>query len=114
MIHDERCLSELERLAEERGLKILKGGRFYHCVGIGQDKGEAVSRLMRRYPDHVSVGLGDNFNDVALLDAVDIPILIPHHEGAYIPYERTGLRRAPHKGSLGWCKSLEELFDVAR
>ncbi len=112
LIRDERRLTELEVLAERMGLKILKGGRFYHCVGIGQDKGEAIKRLKRRYPEYVSIGLGDNYNDTAMLDAVEIPILIPHHEGRYIEYERKGLIRAEHKGSRGWNEALKRVFDV--
>ncbi|OQX74074.1 MAG: hypothetical protein B6D59_03715 [Campylobacteraceae bacterium 4484_4] len=110
LIRDERRLTELEVLAETMGLKILKGGRFYHCVGINQDKGEAVRRLKKRYPGYLSIGLGDNYNDVAMLDVVEVPILIPHHKGRYIEYERKGLIRAKHKGSLGWRESLEEVL----
>lgn len=110
LIHDERMLTELEALAETQGLKILKGGRFYHCVGINQDKGEAVKRALKRYDNHISIGLGDNYNDIAMLNVVDIPILIPHHQGRYIDYTHQSLIKAPHKGSEGWSEALKEIL----
>ena len=110
LIHDERKLSALEKLAEQRGMKILKGGRFYHCVGIDQDKGKAVSQVLTHYHDSHSIGLGDNYNDVEMLQVVDTPILIPHHKGKYIDVQIKGLVKAPHKGSLGWNEALQKVL----
>jgi len=110
LIRDERRLTELEVLAELEGMKILKGGRFYHLVGIDQDKGKAVKLALKNYPDHISVGLGDNYNDIDMLKVVDIPILIPHHEGRYIELELKNLIKAKHKGALGWSEALGEII----
>lgn len=112
LIHDERRLTELEVIAEAQGMKILKGGRFYHCVGINQDKGMAVQRAMKHFSGHTSIGLGDNYNDVAMLKVVDIPVLIPHHKGRYIDIEITNLIKAPHKGSLGWNEALKGILNA--
>ena len=35
-------MDALRALAAEHGLKITRGGRFYHLIGAGQDKGAAV------------------------------------------------------------------------
>lgn len=110
LIHDERRLTELEVMAESHGLKILKGGRFYHCVGIDQDKGLAVKCALKHYPNRISIGLGDNYNDVEMLKVVDIPVLIPHHEGKFIDFEFKNLIKAPYKGSLGWHESLQKIL----
>ncbi len=110
LIHDERKLTALEKLAEEQGMKILKGGRFYHCVGINQDKGKAVSKVLEIHPKSYSIGLGDNYNDVDMLRVVDTPILIPHHEGKYIDVEIPLLIKAAHKGSLGWNETLKKIL----
>ncbi len=110
LIHDERKLTALEKLAEAQGMKILKGGRFYHCVGINQDKGKAVSKVLEHYHDSYSIGLGDNYNDVDMLRVVDTPILIPHHEGKYIDVEIPNLIKALHKGSLGWNETLKKIL----
>lgn len=110
LIYDERRLTELEVMAESHGMKILKGGRFYHCVGINQDKGLAVQSALQHYPDSVSIGLGDNYNDVAMLKVVDIPVLIPHHEGRYIDFDLENLIKTPYKGSLGWHEALKKIL----
>ncbi|HIP46476.1 MAG TPA: HAD-IIB family hydrolase [Campylobacterales bacterium] len=110
LIHDERKLTALEKLAEEQGMKILKGGRFYHCVGINQDKGKAVSRVLELFSDSHSIGLGDNYNDVDMLRVVDTPILLPHHKGKYIDVQIDNLIKAPHKGSLGWNETLKKIL----
>ena len=110
LIKDERKLTALEKLAEEVGMKILKGGRFYHLVGIEQDKGKAVSRVLELYHDSHAIGLGDNYNDVDMLRVVDTPVLIPHHEGKYIDVTIPNLIYAAHKGSLGWNESLKKIL----
>ena len=110
LIKDEQKLTALEKLAEENGMKILKGGRFYHCVGIDQDKGKAVEKVLEFFHDTHAIGLGDNYNDVDMLRVVDTPILIPHHEGRFIDVEIEGLLKAPHKGSLGWNTMLKKVL----
>ncbi|MCH9813247.1 MAG: HAD-IIB family hydrolase [Epsilonproteobacteria bacterium] len=112
LIHDERRLTELEVLAEAQGMKILKGGRFYHCVGIDQDKGMAVERAMKHFEGYTSIGLGDNYNDIAMLNVVNIPVLIPHHEGKYIDFSLEGLHKASHKGSKGWNSALKGILSA--
>ncbi len=110
LIYDERRLTELEVIAEKKGMKILKGGRFYHCVGINQDKGEAVKKAQKHYPGRVTIGLGDNYNDVAMLRVVNTAVLIPHHKGKYIDFEIKNLIKAPYKGSLGWNSALKDIL----
>lgn len=110
LVKDERRLSELEKLAELHGMKILKGGRFYHCVGIAQDKGVAVQKVLSLFDKRISIGLGDNYNDVEMLKVVDIPILIPHHKGRYIDTKIDNLIKAPFKGSSGWNESLKKIL----
>ena len=107
---DEERLTALEKIAESNGLKILKGGRFYHCVGIAQDKGVAVEKVLSLFPNRVSIALGDNYNDIEMLKVVDIPILIPHHEGRYIDTSIKNIIKAPFKGSLGWNETLKKIL----
>lgn len=110
LIRDERRLSELEVLAEERGFKILKGGRFYHCVGINQDKGKAVEQVLKKFSDKRSIGLGDNYNDVDMLKVVDIPILIPRHNKKFINYDHEKLIKADFRGAKGWNEALKKVL----
>ncbi len=66
---------------EQEGLTWTRGGRLYHIRGH-HNKGQAALALLDLYrkwrPNIVSVGLGDGLNDISLLEAVDVPIVIPN------------------------------------
>ncbi|MDH3595585.1 MAG: HAD-IIB family hydrolase [Rhodospirillales bacterium] len=97
-------------------LPVTQGDRFYHLSA--SDKGRAVSVLMglfkRAHPDAVSVGIGDTLNDLPLLDAVDVPIVVQLDDGGYdrrvvVP----GLRYADGVGPAGWNAAVTMLVDGA-
>jgi len=106
----------LQGLAVERGIKITKGGRFHHMIGVNQDKGEAVKMVRdifdRKHGEkHLTIGLGDSINDVPMLNNVDMPVLIPHPERGYLEASFPGLIRAGEPGSKGWNDVMEMLLD---
>lgn len=72
-------LTPLYRAAENRGLLITSGGRFYHLQGKN-DKAKGMERVTAwyraRYKDVVAIALGDSPNDFAMLERADIPVLI--------------------------------------
>ena len=76
---DERDPEVLYDAAEQRGLNITSGGRFYHLHGKN-DKGVAVDRLVAWYGEqhsHVTtMALGDSPNDFSMLKRVTHPVLI--------------------------------------
>jgi mannosyl-3-phosphoglycerate phosphatase len=116
LIEDPRRIEELAAVAEPQGLQITAGGRFFHLIGIRQDKGRAVRRCTEIFASHiagriVTAGLGDSANDIAMLKSVDIPILIPHPDGTYETVELPGLVRADVPGSRGWNEAVIRLFD---
>jgi mannosyl-3-phosphoglycerate phosphatase len=112
---DEDKASELMARAAARGLKIIRGGRFFHLVGDGQDKGKAVTLvrdLFQAYWDEacITIGLGDSLNDLPMLEVVEIPILIPNPHGRPPDIGWDRLVRAPHPGSRGWGEALLEVL----
>ena len=114
VIKDERILSKVEPLVEKCGLKIMKGGRFYHCMSIHQDKGKAVKEVIKRYkkikPSLKTVALGDNYNDIPMLKEVDIPVLIPRYNHKFIEFDKKDLIHAKYPGSKGWSESLKRIL----
>lgn len=98
----------LDNLAKSHGMKITRGGRFYHLMGLRQDKGAAVRlvqdmfrRQMGEYM--ISVGIGDRENDQPMLQEVDIPVLIPHPGADYSDISSLpGLVKAKAPGARGW------------
>jgi mannosyl-3-phosphoglycerate phosphatase len=95
-------------------LTITQGQRFHHLSA--SDKGRAVSVLLdlfkRARPDTLSVGIGDTLNDLPLLAAVDIPILVQLVDGGYdsrVAVSR--LRYAEGVGPAGWNAAVTTLVD---
>jgi len=118
LIDDDGMISDLQALAEATGFTITRGGRFHHLMGAGQDKGIAVRRaasVIRRNMSQplCTIGLGDSANDAAMLQRVDIPILIPHPDGSFEGLDVAGLRKARHPGSRGWNEMVLEMLDSA-
>ena len=106
----------LDNLAKSHGMKITRGGRFYHLMGLRQDKGAAVrlvQDIFRRQmgENMISIGIGDRDNDQPMLREVDIPVLIPHPEGGYSDIHLTGLVKAEAPGARGWNDVVERILN---
>jgi mannosyl-3-phosphoglycerate phosphatase len=106
----------LQDLAMERGIKVTKGGRFHHMIGVYQDKGEAI-KIVRDVFDrhegkrHLTIGIGDSINDLPMLNNVDIPVLIPHPVRGCLEASLPGLVRAGSPGCKGWNDIMESILD---
>lgn len=108
---------ELAALAKTGNLRVTRGGRFYHLMGAGQDKGVAVDAVFRAFQAGgaekiLSIGLGDSENDRLFLSRMDIPILIPHPSRGFLNMAHPRLIRAFHPGSRGWNDAVGEVLDV--
>jgi mannosyl-3-phosphoglycerate phosphatase len=114
---DHEDIRAIESYAHSVGLKITRGGRFYHLLGMSQDKGTAVRKLIEIYRDHLkpamvtSIGLGDSENDLPMLEQVDIPVLIPNPHSRQNNFSLKGLILAEKTGSLGWGDTVGYILD---
>jgi len=105
------------KAVELRGrLRWTKGGRFHHLLGHA-GKRPAVSilaALYRRWNPAVRiVGLGDSINDIGLLSAIDVAILVQKPNGRYDPtvvQALPGVQRSPLPGPRGWNVSVSSLL----
>lgn len=110
--HDsEEALVQLQQLANNEGLKLLKGGRFYHLIGR-TDKGRALCWYRDWYQKHiqqevVTFAFGDSQNDLAMLEAADFPTLIPAADGSLLELQHPALFRADVSGPAGWQQGFE-------
>lgn len=74
-----------QSLLAEEDLIVIKGGRFYHVMA-DVDKGQTLLWLKKQYQtfqpetEFITIGLGDSFNDVQMLEVVDYPVLISNTE----------------------------------
>ena len=95
------------------GFKTLQGGRFLHVLGR-TDKGRAVNWFRERFPDSSPViALGDGPNDIAMLQAADIGIVIASPTGREIHFgsDNTIIRSTLH-GPEGWAETMAPLIDT--
>jgi len=118
LMEDDARIIDLQLVAEASGFKVTRGGRFYHLMGSGQDKGIALRRtvslfLRNTHQRLLTIGLGDSANDVGMLERVDIPILIPHPDGSYEKLDLPNIRRARHPGSSGWSETILDVLKTS-
>jgi mannosyl-3-phosphoglycerate phosphatase len=119
LMEDDAGMIDLQRVADAGGFKITRGGRFYHRMGSGQDKGIALGRAISLFLRNtrqrlLTIGLGDGANDVGMLESVDIPILIPHPDGSYEKLDVPNVRRARHPGSCGWNETILDVLTTIK
>lgn len=105
----------LEEIVKRKGLKVTKGGRFYHLMG-DNDKGKAVQILKLIYQQNhhhktlISIGIGDSLNDFPMLQNVDIPVLVKKKTGVHEPC--SGFKNIYYTqgiGPQGWAEAIFEI-----
>jgi len=115
----EAALLKFTGLAMQRGLKILRGGRFYHLQG-DTDKAKPLAWLQQNYSvvfpelktQPTLIALGDNHNDIAMLNAADIAVCLrspvadyPSLAGHNRIIKTTGM------GPEGWNQAINSILD---
>jgi mannosyl-3-phosphoglycerate phosphatase len=94
-------------------LNYTSGGSLYEVMG-NNDKGKAISILCKlfrkQYGEIITIGIGDNLNDLPMLQKVDIPFLVQKPDGLWEETDLEGkkLYRAVGTGPNGWAKIVNE------
>tara|TARA_R110002111_G_scaffold227346_2_gene288940 strand:+ start:72206 stop:73060 length:855 start_codon:yes stop_codon:yes gene_type:complete len=109
-------LRKFEALIANHGLRLLKGGRFVHVIGAC-DKGKCLHWLRERFTNScgappVFVALGDSQNDVAMLNAADIAVIVrsSHHEPPDLE-KQSSVLITEETGPQGWADALTPILD---
>ena len=95
---------------EGDGLRLVRGGRFWHVTGDCH-KGSAVAWLIARFAAlrgrrPRTLALGDGPNDIAMLEAVDQAVVIRGcHDLAVAPHQAS-LYRSLATGPAGWAEGV--------
>lgn len=100
--------------AQEAGFRSLQGGRFIHLLGPC-DKGLAARRLAREYDEnfgraHSVIASGDAANDVEMLEAADLALLIRSPAHDFPPLSATKVVRSSEYGPQGWAELVKFLL----
>jgi mannosyl-3-phosphoglycerate phosphatase len=97
-------------------LNYTSGGSLYEVMG-NNDKGKAVlilSELFRKqYGKIGTIGIGDNFNDLPMLQQVDTPFLVQKPDGKWedIDIKDKKLTRIAGIGPYGWAEVIREYIE---
>ncbi|MES9972494.1 MAG: HAD-IIB family hydrolase [Candidatus Thiodiazotropha sp.] len=108
-------LKQFRQDVARTGLRLLKGGRFYHLLG-DTDKGKAVKYVTRHlknkgYTITKTIGLGDSDNDREMLLAVDVPVIVRKHDGTHIELDRRPDAMVTDlPGPAGWNQAIQYLI----
>lgn len=104
---------------ESMGLTCVQGGRFMHVLGPCS-KGNAVKKILEIFSENhadavwTSVALGDGPNDVDMLEAAAIPVIIQRTDHSYMDLP-TGLKTrviyAQGVGPCGWNHAVNTILD---
>lgn len=103
------------RFLHQHRLKVLQGGRFSHVMGL-YDKAMGLQWLMSEYRKHfsqlpvLSVALGDSYNDEAMLNCADIPVVVrsPHSDALDLSNDAAIYTTLP--GPEGWREAIEQIL----
>lgn len=114
---DAQMFGEFCRLLGQDGLVVQQGGRFI-SLSYGGNKADRMAEVKKRYEANqrgcFSIALGDAGNDVAMLEAADLGVIIPNptHKGIpNLPGEDTGsIIRAASAGPVGWNETIKSIL----
>ncbi len=112
----EQTKSDFIKHMHSLGANVLEGGRFLHISG-NCDKGQAQTWLAQQYkinqPDFTftTIALGDSHNDIAMLEAADIAVLVrsPAHDFPVLEKE-TDSYKSREYGPAGWAECLQKII----
>ncbi len=115
-------LAEFMSLANQAGYKVLKGGRFYHLQGKVNKATplnwlrQQLSQLWPTYEELAVIALGDNQNDVDMLNAADFPICIKSPVAVFPELaprsdQQPAIRYSTALGPEGWNEQIQRLLN---
>jgi mannosyl-3-phosphoglycerate phosphatase len=99
---------------KKKGLNYTSGGRYYD-VTSSNDKGKATRMLIdlfnRESGPIKTIALGDSSNDLPMLSAVDIPVLVQKPGRTWEEIDIPHLHRVEGIGPEGWARAVEEIIE---
>ena len=108
-------MDRINGLLKERGAAVTKGGRFYHLLSRDTDKGKAVMKIADHYRENregpvITVGIGDNENDISMFRIVDRPFIVRKKNGTAIKTGLASVRETAGIGPAGFSEAVAEVL----
>jgi len=106
--HDRDCLEKVKSQAESRGFNALLGSRFLHIYKHRGKRG-AAEYILEVFYDSMRgpvLALGDSPIDWPMLEASDIPVVIPRYTGIEQSRLNPRFRIARYPAPNGWVDAV--------
>ena len=95
----------------QRGVHARRGGR-YLTLSFGATKADRVAEIIAQYAPCTSIALGDAPNDVEMLEAADLGVIVSNAHAdplPELPSEATGkIIRTTQDGPTGWNQAVTQ------
>ena len=110
-LSNEQTFERFQHNAKQAGLAITQGGRFYHLLG-DTNKAKPLQWLCEQLAQPTLICLGDNKNDIAMLNAANIPVCVKSPTGPY-----PSIKANPNTiftegyGPIGWNEAITKIFN---
>ena len=110
----ELALSNFQQELKELKLQCVKGGRFYHVMGLF-NKASCFPKLKeyysQRWQEEVGViALGDSPNDLPMLEQANHAVVIPSIKGNNLQLKHSSVFLATQPGPYGWQEGIDFLL----
>lgn len=105
-------LAVFKKLLSQSGLTLKKGGRFYHVMAE-HDKADAMASIcsleqFNPKQNINTIALGDGENDLAMLKAADLPVVLPAASGRSLNVDNAYY--AQSEAPFGWVEAIESIL----
>ena len=104
----------LEKALKSQGLQPTPGSKYVTITSNRSDKGKAVKLVIDAYTKEfgkvVSYGIGDSFNDLAMLKTVDLPYLVQKPDKSWADIHLDKLSKGAAIGPAGWNVMAREVL----
>lgn len=105
------ALNNFRRELAKIQLQCIKGGRFYHVMGMF-DKASCFTKLKHYYSqlwqEEVGIiALGDSPNDLPMLEQADYAVVIPSAKGDKLQPKQSAMYFATQQAPRGWQEGID-------
>jgi len=111
---DEAEIDALNRSLAPEGVKITKGGRFYHLVSLDFGKGEGVKKIIEFYRvkyncEPVTAAAGDSLNDLDMLKVVDYSYVVKKPDTTWLKTDFPVIK-TQGEGPYGFSEAVKDFL----
>jgi mannosyl-3-phosphoglycerate phosphatase family protein len=99
--------TQILNFINRQGFQVSQGGRFLTIQDTNVNKGKAIKKILEIYEQnnlalYTTIGIGDNYNDIAMLEVVDKPFLVQKFDGNWVDITIKNLEKVPAIGPAGF------------